>query len=38
MKTHGYDNLRIYYGSFKDWTANEGQFGFAKFDLDYEIL
>lgn len=38
MKTHGYNNLRIYFGSFKDWVKKGGKHDFANFDLDYDIL
>ncbi len=34
----GYDKLRIYSGSFKDWISNGGETIFAEYDLDYDIL
>ena len=38
MKEQGYNNLRIYSGSFNDWESKGGEYFNAKFDLDYEIL
>lgn len=38
LKAKGYQNLRIYSGSFKDWIKNNGQTIQGEFDLDYEIL
>ena len=38
LKGKGYNHLRIYSGSFKDWVKNEGEVIQGEFDLDYEIL
>ena len=38
MKAKGYNNLRIYSGSFKDWVKNQGNIINGQFDLDYDIL
>ena len=38
LKEKGFQHLRIYSGSFKDWVKNEGEVINGQFDLDYEIL
>ena len=38
LKGLGYENARIYPGSFKDWVANGGETIKAEFDLDYDPL
>ena len=38
LKSKGYQNLRIYSGSFKDWLKNNGTVITGQFDLDYDIL
>ena len=38
LKGLGYENIRIYPGSYKDWVANGGQTIEADFDLDYDPL
>nr|ACO10447.1 Heat shock protein 67B2 [Caligus rogercresseyi] len=38
MMPLGFENLRIYSGSFNDWSKNNGDAFKASFDLDYDIL
>lgn len=38
LKAKGYENLRIYSGSFKDWLKNNGDIIQGAFDLDYDLL
>eukprot|EP00095_Tigriopus_kingsejongensis_P006216 maker-scaffold666_size115941-snap-gene-0.9 protein:Tk06216 transcript:maker-scaffold666_size115941-snap-gene-0.9-mRNA-1 annotation:"heat shock protein 67b2" len=38
LKAKGYPHLRIYSGSFKDWVKQQGDYDFANFDLDYDLL
>lgn len=37
LKAKGYNHLRIYSGSFKDWVRNGGKFVLAQFDVDYDL-
>ena len=36
MQSYGYDNLRIYSGSFNEWKANGGKIINGQFSVDYE--
>jgi len=36
MKRFGYNHLRIYSGSFLDWTEKGGKVITGTFDVDYE--
>jgi len=38
LKSKGYQHLRIYSGSYKDWVKNNGNVINGKFNLDYDIL
>jgi rhodanese-related sulfurtransferase len=38
MQESGYQFLRIYSGSFKDWVRHNGNVIKGEFDLDYDIL
>ena len=38
LKGLGYEKIRIYPGSYKDWVSNGGQTIDADFDLDYDPL
>ena len=36
LQRFGYSHLRIFYGSFDDWKANNGTVEEVKLDVDYE--
>ena len=38
LKSLGYNNIRIYPGSYKDWIAHGGKTTRAEFSLDYDPL
>ena len=38
LERRGYQHLRIYSGSFKDWVKRNGEVIKGEFDLDYDIL
>ena len=38
LKSFGYQNIRVYPGSFKDWVVNGGEILAGNYDLDYDVL
>ena len=38
MQRFGFDSLRIYYGSFDDWRANNGPVEQVNLDVDYDVV
>ena len=38
LKSYGYQNIRVYPGSFKDWVVNRGEIVAGNYDLDYDVL
>ncbi len=38
LRRRGYERLRIYSGSFRDWVRRGGETFLADYDLDYDIL
>ena len=38
MQRFGFGSLRIYYGSFDDWRANNGPVEQVNLDVDYDVV